>query len=867
MKADTWVRVSEVFEEALELAPDQRSGHLERACAGEPEVLAEVERLLRLDRGSSGFFGGVPVSLAGGAVAPPPGTRIGPYTIERVLASGGMGTVFEAVQDRPRRTVALKTLRLGLGSPERMARFQFEAEVLGTLRHAAIAQVYEAGTHQAAGEFFPYFAMELVVGALDLSTYARTQALSLERRIELFLTVCDAIHHGHQKGVIHRDLKPGNILVGADGQAKVIDFGVARVIGRGGDSGQVHETRAGQVVGTLQYMSPEQISGDPAQVDARTDVYSLGVVLYEFLLGSPPYDLGGLSLEAAARLIRETTPRRPRSLPKDLGWILLRSLEKDPGRRYAAVSELAADLRRFLTHDPVLAGAPSTGYRLGKLLRRHRLLLGATAAVIAALSLGLVRAERSARAEARARKDADALARAESSARAVAQSAAHEATAVNAFLDRMLRFVHPQRRGRDARVMDVLDEAARSIETEVPDDPRIRAMVHGMIGESYLSLGLLEEAAPHLASARDLVPSPLEGGDVRSIRAWASWGAFLKHSERLPEAVSWSRALLACAEERLGPEHDQSLRIRSTLAGALRGLGALDEAEGLLREGLVLDARSGQPDERRIGLLNDLAAVLLVSRAASRLEEAQGLLESAVELGRELLPEGHPGIQVARSNLVQVLALRGRHREAEELCRELLAWSRAHQGDDSFDTFALTHKLANVISGQGRLAEAQPLYEEALRIADAKYGSTSSSAIQTRQTLALNLWQQHELPEAEALALEALEIADRVLPADHVDRASVEFVLGAVLAAEGRLEESVEILRAATDVFERLLGPRDPNTLLARKSLVDSLGQAARWPETAEEAEKLAGAATDPRLQTWAEAVAQQARERLAADH
>ena len=382
MRVESWARVSELFMEAVLLPAAERQAFLGKSAI-DAEVRAELERLLAAhERGGDSLdepF--LPPS------APAPRSRIGNYTLLRVLGSGGMGTVYEALQDNPQRTVALKTLRLGFSSPARLQRFQFEAEVLGNLRHPSVAQIYEAGTHEEEGQLFPYFAMELVAGARDLLSYARMEGLSREARIALFLEVCDAVHHGHQKGVIHRDLKAGNILVDAEGRVKVIDFGVARATGERKDA---ERTQAGQIVGTLATMSPEQLASDPDQVDVRSDVYSLGVVLYELLAGKPPYDLAGLPLVEALQVVREGRAPRAGELPRELNWIALRALEKDPARRYASVLELAADLRRYLAHEPVLARAPSKSYLARKFVQRNKTVVAALSAIVLVLVLGIV---------------------------------------------------------------------------------------------------------------------------------------------------------------------------------------------------------------------------------------------------------------------------------------------------------------------------------------------------------------------------------------------------------------------------------------------------------------------------------------------
>jgi len=284
--------------------------------------------------------------------------RIGQYRIQRAIASGGMGTVYEALQETPRRTVAVKVIRAGIASRSALRRFEYESQLLARLRHNGIAQVYEAGTHRDGEVTVPYFAMEYIVGARPITDYVVQAGLSTRERLKLFAEVCEAVHHGHQKGIIHRDLKPSNILVDSSGQVKIIDFGVARAT----DSDlavTAFETEAGQLIGTLQYMSPEQCAADPNDIDTRSDVYALGVVLFEMLGGRPPYDIKGTAIHEATRIVSEQPPTRlstiDRTLSGDVETIVLKTLEKDRDRRYQSASALVADIERYLNNEPISA--------------------------------------------------------------------------------------------------------------------------------------------------------------------------------------------------------------------------------------------------------------------------------------------------------------------------------------------------------------------------------------------------------------------------------------------------------------------------------------------------------------------------------
>ncbi len=387
-------RIEELFDQAVDLDPARLATFLDEQCAGDVHLRAAVEELLQLDRSAHAAESLLRSPLAGSrpkAFAPPAPRfpAIDRYRVVRVLGEGGMGAVYEAEQDSPRRSVALKVVRADLASPALLKRFTHEAQILARLHHPGIAQVYEAGL---ADDGQPFFAMELIRG-LPLDEYANRQGLDLAARVGLVARVADAVQHAHDRGVIHRDLKPTNILVDEAGQPKVLDFGVAHAT----DADLLTAaglTRTGQLLGTPNYMSPEQVTGDPAAIDRRTDVYALGVILFELLAHRLPYQLENRPLAEAARLILEQDPPRLGSLDPELRdeveTIVAKALEKDPARRYTSAADLAADLQRWLNHQPILARPPSAMYHLRKFARRNKGLVGGAVAALAALVLGLI---------------------------------------------------------------------------------------------------------------------------------------------------------------------------------------------------------------------------------------------------------------------------------------------------------------------------------------------------------------------------------------------------------------------------------------------------------------------------------------------
>jgi tetratricopeptide (TPR) repeat protein/predicted Ser/Thr protein kinase len=378
-------RIRALFEHAVELLPADRATYLAEACPDDPTLCAEVESLLaHADRETSRGFPASPVVRSETTSAPPLPASIGPFRLWRSLGAGGMGTVYEAQQDNPRRSVALKVIRADRATPELVQRFRREAHILARLQHPGIAQVYEAGV-DADGR--PYFAMEFIRG-VPLDEYARGHGLDARARLELLARVCDAVEHAHSRGVIHRDLKPGNILVDDSGQSKVLDFGVARVTDADVRTATC-QTEVGELIGTLAYMSPEQMAADPTALDRRADVYSLGVILFQLLSGRLPYALEHLPLSEVVRVIREQTPVRLSALDArlrgDMETIVAKALEKEPARRYSTAAELADDIRRHLRSEPIKARPPSALYQLSKFARRHKALVLTTAAFLALL--------------------------------------------------------------------------------------------------------------------------------------------------------------------------------------------------------------------------------------------------------------------------------------------------------------------------------------------------------------------------------------------------------------------------------------------------------------------------------------------------
>ncbi len=697
MTDNQWTRVRAIFESIRELPSDQREAELNAACGHDGALREEVDRLLALDVADD--FLEAPDAAARHAAFTHSitgwraGTTFAGLKILGTLGSGGMGTVYEAEQAKPHRRVALKVLRPGTVTPQTTARFRWEAELLGRLRHRGISQIYAAGVEtDASGQNVPWFALELIEGADPITTAVVAHNFDRRTTLELFAEVCDAIQHGHQHGVIHRDLKPANILVDADGHAKVIDFGVARAVTN--DEDRTRLTQAGELLGTLRTMSPEQLDGDPERVDARTDVYALGAVLHELLCGAPLHDLEGASLTEIARRIRETRPRRPSQLrpdiSEDLDWIVAKAVAHDPERRYASASELAADVRRFLAREPVAAGPPGAGYRIRSFVRRHRFGVFATTAVALTLLVGLVsttvwmfvaeeneRRADSERVEAelqRTRAEAERLeaevqrTRAEEErARAEAESAL--AKAVTDFVVELVRSPDPALDGNDVRVVDVLARADEQLGISLADQPQLSASLHSVLGRLHYNLGLHAGAERHFTLALSLADGK------EKLSALAARGAVHREAKRYEDAAADLEAVLEQRLTLLGEDHTDTAMAWAELALLHHARGETRPAEALYRKAIeVVRRRLPDDDELVLRIRSNLAALY---QSMARWEDSHALLLETVPLLQARLGSRHPATLTALANLASVCVALGDYDRSAALMDEVITARRA----------------------------------------------------------------------------------------------------------------------------------------------------------------------------------------------
>ena len=719
-----------------------------------------------------------------------PPTRIGRYHIKREIASGGMGTVYEATQENPRRVVALKVMKHGVASRSALRRFEYEAQLLGRLRHPGIAQVYDAGTHRDERGTLPYFAMEYIPNARPITNYARDKKLGTRERMKLFAQVCDAVHHGHQKGIIHRDLKPSNILVDSGGQVKVIDFGVARST----DSDlavTTLQTDVGQLIGTLQYMSPEQCEADPHDIDIRSDVYALGVVFYELLAGRPPYDIRSKAIHEATRAIRESQPTRlstlDRTLRGDVETIALKALEKERDRRYQSATDFGQDIERYLNNEAITARRPSLTYQLRVFARRNRAAcLAVTAIMVVLFSATVVSSVLYLRAD-RERQRAVA-------AEQSAVKAAEKADSVSAFLQNMLSTANPYESGdRSLLVVDMLDRASEMAAEQLSGQPEVEASIRRTIGETYRRLALHEEGERELRRSIELAVTSL--GEDQAFVADTLNDLFwlLEKDGNYPGAEKVCQRALAIRRRLYGEDHPAVAESLDALGDLYRYMGNLEKAEATLLGAQAIYAKLPGPTPHNF--LNDFALVL---RDQARFTEAEPLFIEAIEISQLESGEDHPQTHLYWANLAEMFTWDSRFADAEEILkRTSSAWEASLGSTHPFTLMALHHLAENQVR-LGHLEEA----ERAAGAAVEGYRSTLEEenvefahALTILGTVQIRL---RKYSDAERTLREALAIRQRIAP-ESWRTSETKSLLGEAIASDGRFAEAEPLLLESYD--------------------------------------------------------------------
>ena len=727
------------------------------------------------------------------------GGKIDRYKLISVLGEGGCGIVYLAEQRTPvTRRVALKVIKPGMDTRQVIARFEAERQALALLDHPNIASVHDAGTTKTGR---PYFVMEYVKG-VSITEHCDREKLGIEARLGLFLQVCEAVQYAHLKGVIHRDIKPSNVQVAIHGSKavpKIIDFGLAKALSQLLTE-RTLVTEQGQMVGTPEYMSPEQAEMTNQDIDTRTDIYSLGAVLYELLTGTLPFDPDTLregGAENIRRTIREKDPKTPstrlsmiagensqkvarsrntdlrtlsRRLHGDLDWITIRAMEKDRMRRYQTAQALAEDIQRHLNDEPVLAGPPSKIYRMKKFLRKHRALAAGLAAVLAVLIAGVVVSTLFAvRAE---------------HARVEAEVARAEAESVSSFLrNDVLASMNPgmstsplATSSREATVRSLLDGASEKLEGRFPDQPLVEASIRGTLGRTYTDLGLYGRAESHLERARAACQTRLGAEDPTTLECTMRLGWLYYRQNRYDEAETLLTEAMKGFERVRGAEDPNTLRSMVMLGWVYNSRGSVAEAERLF---------------------------------VRRLEVSE----------RVLGPEGPVGVALSAYGLGYAHNIQGHYGEAERLFKRSLKINRRERGEDDLETLHVTHSLGALYKDLGRFEEADQLLEKVLKVRRGILGEEHPHTLEVRSNLGLLRIGQGRYEEADQLLEKVLSARRRILGEEHPHTLEVRSALGGLRILQGRYEEAELLLTDTLKTARATEQSESPSNLVTMTTL------------------------------------------------
>jgi serine/threonine protein kinase len=812
-------RVQQLFRQAIRLKPEDRENFLDAECKDDPSgARQQVEELLAQEK-PDGLLGMAWSEEAGptktvesaAAIPAPEHQRIGPYRILEMIGKGGMGEVYHAKQEKPvRRKVALKIIKRGMDTDQVIARFEAERQALAMMNHPNVAKVFDAGATERGR---PYFAMEYVQG-VPITEFCDRHRLTTKERLELFMQVCEGVQHAHQNAIIHRDIKPSNVLVTVQNGrrvAKIIDFGVAKATAQRLTERTLF-TELGQLIGTPEYMSPEQAEMTAENVDTRTDVYSLGVLLYELMVGALPFDsreLRQAGFDEIRRKIREEEPSKPstrigtlgdvatdsarhrrtdpaslaRQLRGDLDWITMKALEKDRTRRHGSPNELAADIQHHLKHEPVSAGPPSAAYRMGKFVRRHR--VGVTSSMVVLVALIGVAITMTIQAGRIA------------SERDRANQEARTARQVSDFLAEMFEVSKPeQSRGDTITARDILERGRDRID-ELEDQPVVQARLMYIMGTVYSSLALYPQAESLLEQALKIRRRVLGDDDPDTLSAANSLAGNVYFQGRVDQAKQLWLEALEGRRRVLGDDHPDTLESTLNVGNAYFGQGQYDEAEARWLE--TLDFWRRAPGEDRSAAGKPMRNLAILYQMQGRYNEAEALELEALELWRRTLGEDHPLTLGCMMGLAILYGDLGRDDEAEALHLETLELRRRVQGEDHPYTLISMDFLARFYYGRDRHDESEPLYLETLDARRRVLGNDDPATIDSMRNLALDYLSQGRYDEAEPLYVEALETRRRVLGEDHRDTLESMGNLGCLAALRGDRATALEWLRRAVD--------------------------------------------------------------------
>lgn len=799
-----WKRVRSAFETASELPESERSTFLDRALGSESSERREVDRLLALAPESTGFLTPPPDDAVAALLSPEidlVGKRVASYRLEKLIASGGMGVVYQAEQDVPKRQVALKMIRPSVASERAVRRFREEIENLARLRHPGIAQIYEVGVVASAAGDAPWFSLELVDGATPITEYVTRLELSTSERLGLFMRVCEAVHHGHQRGVIHCDLKPSNVLIDSGGHPKVIDFGIARAIDRDGERGA---TRTGEVAGTLSYMSPEQLRGETRDLDLRVDVFALGILLHEIVAGGSPLPAPSSSLLETLRQ-RESFRFASREVAgsRELAWIVGKAIAAERERRYETALDLARDVGRLLRHEPILAGPESNGYRIAKFVRRHRLGVASAAVIAATLIAALILTDA-------ARVRAVAAEGVASRERGVALAQARRAETVIEFLLDLFRKADPRVSGRELTMGGALDRAVVEYDRRFAEQGDLQVVIADAIGRAYAGLGLAAEAEQELQKALTAARRHHGEDAVETAQVLTNLGRLRLETgtpAQAEEPLARADAILA----RLLPEDAPArLRVAAYRAMLIDAKGDRVTARDQLAKMVErMESSFGVTHRETLFALSHLAGI---QHRMGDLESAAKSYRRALDGIRPLLGDEHTQTLALMSNLAMAEYFLGKREDSVAMLERVLDVRTRLLGADHPDTVASIGNLGGIHFSAQRWDDAVRCYDLGVSALSPKLPAHHPVLLTMKLNLGAAEAQRKNYERAATLAKEVHDVRKETLGPAH---ASTLNALGAYcdgLRGSGQLDLALEQVIAGVELASSTLGPKHPTT-------------------------------------------------------
>ena len=843
----------EIFTGAIQLRGPERNAFLDRVCADDEKLRRRIEALLKSNDRAANFLETPPTGSLGEVrtkinAGEKPGDQIDKYKLLQQIGEGGCGIVFMAEQERPvRRRVALKIIKPGMDTKSVIARFEAERQALALMDHPNIAKIFDAGTTNSG---HPYFVMELVRG-VKITEYCDQQSLSTQERLKLFVQVCQAVQHAHQKGIIHRDIKPSNILVTQTEQGAalpvVIDFGIAKATTNQQLTDKTLFTAFEMLIGTPAYMSPEQAALTNVDVDTRTDVYSLGVLLYELLTGSTPFDTAELlksGLDEIRRVIREQEPVRPSTrlskLPKadlttiaqcrdsepptlirtvhgDLDWIVMRALEKDRTRRYPTAHGLSLDVLRFVANEPVSARPPSKVYKFRKTVQRNKVLFAAAGVVALFLIVSLIVVSLALSNERQARQNA--------------VRASVESQQVVGFLEEMLNGAGPRAaQGQDTTMLrGIFDQTAGRVGKELTNQPAIQAEMLNLIGRLYDQIGNSSKGEQLLRQALALRQQTFGRQSLETAASLNDLGLVLMTQHKLPEAQDAHAQAYAIRLHLLGDENADSATSLNDLGAVYRDQGKLTEAEAIAQKALHI--RITLSGSNSLDVADSLRNLSIIYGSQHRWAEAKRTAEQVLAIRRERLGPEHPFIPSALEDVAWAASGLGQYDEAQKLDTEALVIRQKVFGDAHPDVARNLNALGQLLGNSGQVPAAEGVLKATLSIQRKIIGENDQATLETLFALGKVLDSQGKLPEAEAVWRDAVAVwRNRTNDQNELKLFTVRG-FGDTLEHEDKWTEAQSVWRESLQLWRKRGGNEHKESMYTLRRLGLALEAEHKWSE------------------------------------